>query len=118
MSNDPMHPLNLPRDFVQAMAVCITLQAFGNKPCHVQDVFDGLYGIGPEIGVDTVQEFTAVMNKMLRTGLITAPNKAGEVILTDRGDEAATAIRSVWEGAGYLNISDLIGDLTPQEEWE
>ena len=118
MSNDPIHPDNLPRDFVQAMAVCITLQAFRNKPCHVQSIFDGLYGVGPEIGMNTVQEFTALMNKMLRTGLITMPNAAGEVILTDRGDEAATAIRAVWEGNGYINLSDLIGDLTPQEEYE
>ena len=118
MSNDPIHPNNLPRDFVQAMAVCMTLQAFRNKPCHVQSIFDGLYGVGPEIGMNTVHEFTALMNKMLRTGLITMPNKAGEVILTDRGDEAATAIRSVWEQNGYLNLSDLIGDLTTQEEYE
>lgn len=118
MSNDPIHPLNLPRDFVQAMAVCMTLQAFRNKPCHVQSIFDGLYGVGPNIGMNTVQEFTALMNKMLRLGFITAPNKAGEVILTDHGDEAATAIRAAWEDAGYLDISDLIGDLTPQEEYE
>ena len=118
MSNDPIHPNNLPRDFVQAMAVCMTLQAFHNKPCHVQSIFDGLYGVGPSIGVDTVQEFTALMNKMLRLGLITAPSKAGKVILTDYGDEAATAIRAEWEQAGYLDISDLIGDLTPQEEYE
>ena len=118
MSNDPIHPCNLPRDFVQAMAVCITLQAFANKPCHVQAVFDGLYGIGPEIGTHTVREFTALMNKMLRTGLLTAPNKAGEVILTDHGDEAATAIRAAWEQAGYLNLTDLVGDLTTQEEYE
>ena len=118
MSNDPIHPDNLPRDFVQAMAVCMTLQAFANKPCHVQSIFDGLYGVGPEIGTHTVQEFTALMNKMHRTGLITLPNNDGEVILTDHGDEAATAIRSVWEQNGYLNLSDLIGDLTPQEGWE
>jgi hypothetical protein len=120
MSNDPIHPCNLPRDFVQAMAVCITLQAFNNKPCHVQAVFDGLYGtITNEAKAHrTVQEFTALMNKMLRTGLITMPNTNGEVILTDHGDEAATAIRSVWEQNGYLHLSDLIGDLTPQEGWE
>ena len=118
MSNDPIHPDNLPRDFVQAMAVCMTLQAFSNKPCHVQSIFDGLYGVGPEIGMHTVQEFTALMGKMHRMGLITAPNKAGEVILTDHGDEAATAIRTVWEQNGYLNITDLVGDLTTQEGWE
>ncbi len=122
MSNDPIHPCNLPRDFVQAMAVCITLQAYNNKPCHVQAVFDGLYGtvdMNNEAKAHrTVQEFTALMNKMVRTGLITMPNKSGEVILTDYGDEAATAIRSSWEQAGYLNLTDLIGDLTPQEGWE
>lgn len=122
MSNDPIHPDNLPRDFVQAMAVCITLQAYNNKPCHVQAVFDGLYGtvdMNNEAKAHrTVQEFTALMNKMVRTGLLTMPNNDGEVILTDHGDEAATAIRSVWEGNGYLNLSDLIGDLTPQEGWE
>ena len=118
MSNDPIHPNNLPRDFVQAMAVCITLQAYNNKPCHVQAVFDGLYGVGPNFGMNTVQEFTALMNKMHRTGLITLPNNDGEVILTDYGDEAATAIRSVWEQNGYLHLSDLIGDLTTQEEYE
>ena len=120
MSNDPIHPCNLPRDFVQAMAVCITLQAFANKPCHVQAVFDGLYGtITNEAKAQrVVGEFTALLNKMHRTGLITLPNNDGEVILTDYGDEAATAIRASWEQAGYLNISDLVGDLTPQEEWE
>jgi hypothetical protein len=120
MSNDPMHPLNLPRDFVQAMAVCITLQAYNNKPCHVQAVFDGLYGeiISDQHGHRAANEFTALMSKMVRTGLLTMPNTDGEVILTDKGDEAATAIRAVWEGNGYLNLSDLIGDLTPQEGWE
>ena len=113
-----LHPNNLPRDLVQAICVCITLQAFNNKPCHVQHIFDGLYGIGPEIGIDAAQEFTALMGKMHRSGLITLPNNDGEVILTDYGDEAATAIRSVWEQNGYLHLTDLIGDLTPQEEWE
>ena len=120
MSNDPIHPNNLPRDFVQAMAVCITLQAFNNKPCHVQAVFDGLYGTitNEAKAMRAANEFTALMNKMHRTGLITLPNNDGEVILTDHGDEAATAIRSVWEQNGYLHLSDLIGDLTPQEGWE
>ena len=120
MSNDPIHPCNLPRDFVQAMAVCITLQAFANKPCHVQAVFDGLYGTitNEAKAMRAAKEFTALMNKMHRTGLLTLPNGDGEVILTDKGDEAATAIRAVWEGSGYLHLSDLIGDLTPQEGWE
>lgn len=108
---DPaLHPSNLPRDFVQAMAVCITIQAFGNDPIHVQSIFDGLYGVGPNIGVNTVGEFTALLGKMHRLGLITMPTKTGTVMLTDHGDEAATTFRGLWESAGVLDLSDLLGD--------
>jgi hypothetical protein len=100
-------PENLPRDLVQAMAVCITIQAFGNDPIHVQSIFDGLYGVGPNIGMNTVGEFTALMERMHSRGLITMPSKTGTVILTDTGDEAATTFRNLWEGAGVLDLSDL-----------
>lgn len=110
---DPaLHPSNLPRDFVQAMAVCITIQAFGNAPCHVQSIFDGLYG--SNTGANTVGEFTALMEKMHHMGLITFPSKTGTVILTDHGDEAATSFRDLWEGSGVLDLSDLLGDTTKE----
>lgn len=102
-------PENLPRDFVQAAAVCITIQAFNNVPCHVQDIFDGLYGDMADCDAEpVVREFTALLNKMLHTGLITVPRDDGTVILTDKGDEAATSFRELWEGGGIINISDLI----------
>lgn len=112
---DPaLHPNNLPRDFVQAMAVCITIQAFGNDPIHVQSIFDGLYGIGPNIGVNTVGEFIRLMERMHSRGLITMPTKTGTVMLTDHGDEAATTFRNLWQGAGVLDLTDLLGDTTKE----
>jgi hypothetical protein len=107
MTHD-IHPNRMPRDLVQALAVCITMQAFGNKPIHVQDIWDGLYGeVGAAEAPELVRELTVLMNKMLRTGLITKPRTDGTLILTDRGDEAATAFRSMWERMGVLDISDI-----------
>jgi hypothetical protein len=112
-----IHPNRMPRDLVQALAVCITMQAFGNKPIHVQDIWDGLYGeIGTADAPELLRELTVLLNRMFRTGLITLPSKAGTLILTDRGDEAATAFRSMWERMGVLDISDIVPPLPGEDE--
>jgi hypothetical protein len=99
-------PENLPQDFVQAAAVCITIQAFDNTPCHVQAIYDGLYGdaVDPEAAK---HQLTLLLAKMVRVGLITMPSKSGTVILTDKGDEAASTFRALWVGSGILDLSDL-----------
>jgi hypothetical protein len=117
MTSDHLHPANLPRDIVQAAAVCITMQAYGNRPIHMQDIWDGLYGsVGAAEAPELVRELAALLNKMFRTGLITFPSKAGTMILTDKGDESATAFRSVWESMGVLDITDLMAGIPPVEE--
>ena len=100
-------PENLPQDFVQAAAVCITIQMFDNKPCHVQAIYDGLYGDAAEPDA-AKQEFTLLLARMVRTGLITMPSQSGTVILTDKGDEAASTFRELWVGSGILDLSDLL----------
>ena len=99
-------PENLPQDFVQAAAVCITIQAFDNTPCHVQDIYDGLYGdaVDPDAAK---RELSRMLARMVRTGLITMPSQSGTVILTDKGDEAASTFRELWVGSGILDLSDL-----------
>ena len=108
---DPaLHPNNLPRDFVQAMAVCITIQAFGNEPIHVHSIFDGLYGMACTTHKPTVNAFINLLHKMHAMGLISTVSDQGTLILTDKGDECATAFRELWEGGGILNLTDLLGD--------
>jgi hypothetical protein len=108
---DPaLHPNNLPRDFVQAMAVCITAQAFGNEPIHVHSIFDGLYGMACTTHKPTVDAFINLLHKMHANGLISTVSDQGTLILTDKGDEAATTFRNLWEGAGVLDLTDLLGD--------
>ena len=112
---DPaLHPNNLPRDFVQAMAVCITAQAFGNEPIHVHSIFDGLYGMAYTTHKPTVDAFINLLHKMHAMGLISTVSDQGTLILTDKGDECATAFRELWEGAGVLDLTDLLGDTTKE----
>jgi len=99
-------PENLPQDLVQAVAVCITIQAFDNVPCHVQAIYDGLYGDAADPDA-AKQELSRMLARMVRTGLITMPTKSGTVILTDKGDEAASTFRELWVGSGILDLSDL-----------
>ena len=105
-----LRPENLPRDFVQAAAVCITAQAFGNEPIHVQSIFDGLYGMDCTTHKPTVNAFINLLHKMHAMGLISTVSDQGTLILTDHGDEAATTFRNLWEGAGVLDLTDLLGD--------
>jgi hypothetical protein len=115
MTHD-IHPNQLPQELVQALAVCITIQAYGNRPIHVQSIWDGLYGeIGTADAPELVGELTVLLNRMFRIGLITKPGKDGTLILTDRGDEAATAFRSMWERMGVLDISDLVPPLPGED---
>ena len=99
-------PENLPQDLVQAVAVCITIQAFDNVPCHVQAIYDGLYEDAADPDA-AKRELSRMLARMVRTGLITMPSKSGTVILTDKGDEAATTFRALWVGSGILDLSDL-----------
>jgi hypothetical protein len=111
MTHD-IHPNSLPRDLVQAIAVCITMQAYNNRPIHVQSIWDGLYGeIGTADAPELLRELTLLLNRMFCSGLITKPGKDGTLILTDRGDEVATAFRSMWERMGVLDISDIVPPL-------
>ena len=105
-----LRPENLPRDFVQAAAVCITAQAFGNEPIHVHSIFDGLYGMAYTTHKPTVDAFINLLHKMHAMGLISTVSDQGTLILTDKGDEAATTFRNLWEGAGVLDLTDLLGD--------
>jgi hypothetical protein len=99
-------PENLPRDLVQAVAVCITIQSFDNIPCHVQAIYDGLYGDAADPDA-AKHQLTLLLARMIRVGLITMPSQSGTVILTDKGDEAATTFRELWVGSGILDLSDL-----------
>ena len=109
-----LRPENLPRDFVQAAAVCITAQAFGNEPIHVHSIFDGLYGMDCTTHKATVDAFINLLHKMHANGLISTVSDQGTLILTDKGDECATAFRELWEGGGIVNLTDLLGDTTKE----
>jgi hypothetical protein len=58
----------------------------------------------------TVDAFINLLHKMHAMGLISTVSDQGTLILTDKGDEAATTFRNLWEGAGVLDLTDLLGD--------
>lgn len=105
---------NLPtaREIRNMTVMMLALQATNNRPSTIKELMDGLYGkptdYSEEEAVACADELAQILTTCYRLGWITNPflgmrnnhPEGGTVMLTDIGDEKATAIRVAMEQAG------------------
>lgn len=115
--------MNLPthREIRSMTVMLLALQATNNRPATLKELMEGLYGKPTDYSEDEAQgcadEMGQILTTCYRLGWITNPflgmknndPEGGTIMLTDIGDEKATAIRTAMLVAG-IPIDNLIAD--------